>query len=185
MDRPVALIGLPGSGKSTIGKQLARKFHWGFFDSDSLIEEAEGCTVREIFERDGEKRFRELETAAIDDLTQKTNCVISTGGGAILNPSNREVLKSRCTCIYLKSTPEDLIRRLRNDRRRPLLQVADPIAALKELFLTRDPMYSATATLVVETGRPSVHTLVDFISGQLHSPCVSEGIPPNFHSPQK
>jgi shikimate kinase len=170
MDRPVALIGLPGSGKSTIGKQLARKFHWGFFDSDSLIEEAEGCTVREIFERDGEKRFRELETAAIDDLTQKTNCVM---------------LKSRCTCIYLKSTPEDLIRRLRNDRRRPLLQVADPIAALKELFLTRDPMYSATATLVVETGRPSVHTLVDFISGQLHSPCVSEGIPPNFHSPQK
>jgi shikimate kinase len=93
--------------------------------------------------------------------------VLSTGGGAVLRAENRQHLRSRGRVIYLKSHPEELIRRLRHDTNRPLLQVADPMAKLRELFATRDPLYRQTAHFVVETGRPSVATLVNMIVMQL------------------
>ncbi len=163
----ISLIGLPGSGKSTVGRQLARRLQLPFVDSDQAIELRLGCPIREFFEREGEARFREIEAEVIDTLTQQGAGVLSTGGGAVLRAENRQHLRSRGRVIYLKSHPEELIRRLRHDTNRPLLQVADPMAKLRELFATRDPLYRQTAHFVVETGRPSVATLVNMIVMQL------------------
>lgn len=163
----VALIGLPGSGKSTIGRHLARRLAVPFADSDHLIELRLGCTIREFFEREGEERFRDVEQAVIDELTQQPRCVLSTGGGAVLRPANREHLHQRCRVVYLRSSPEEVYRRLRHDRNRPLLQVADPLQRLKDLYAARDGLYRETAHFVIDTGRPSVATLVNMIVMQL------------------
>lgn len=163
----VSLIGLPGSGKSTVGRQLARRLHLPFVDSDHVLEERLGCSIRAYFEREGEERFRDVEQAVLDELTQQASCILSTGGGAVLRPVNRVCLKSRTHVVYLKSSPDELFRRLRHDTNRPLLQVADPLGRLRELYATRDPLYRETAHFVIETGRPSVGTLVNMIVMQL------------------
>jgi shikimate kinase len=163
----VSLIGLPGSGKSTVGRQLARRLHCPFVDSDQVLEERLGCSIRAYFEREGEERFRDMEQAVLDELTQRPYCVLSTGGGAVLRPTNRENLKSRTQVVYLKSSPDELFRRLRHDTNRPLLQVADPLGRLRELYAVRDPLYREVAHFVIETGRPSVGTLVNMIVMQL------------------
>ena len=126
-----------------------------------------GCSIREYFEREGEDRFRDVEQEVIDDLTLKHRGVLSTGGGSVLRPLNREHLRSRTKVVYLKSTPDDLFRRLRHDMNRPLLQVSDPLGRLRDLFVARDPLYRETAHFLLETGRPSVATLVNMIVMQL------------------
>ncbi len=163
----VAFVGLPGSGKSTVGRHLARRLGWPFLDSDQVIEQRIGLSIREFFEREGEQPFRDLEQAVIDELTAGEPCVLSTGGGAVLRAANRDHLRLRSHAIYLHSLPEDVFRRLRHDRNRPLLQVADPLARLRELYALRDPLYRESARLVVETGRPTVPALVHLIAGQL------------------
>jgi shikimate kinase len=163
----VALVGLPGSGKSTVGRQLARRLQLPFQDSDHVIEARLGCSIRDYFEREGESSFRDVEESVLDELTQREDGVLSTGGGAVLRPLNRERLKQRTTVVYLKSNPDELFRRLRHDVNRPLLQVADPLARLRELHTERDPLYREAARFVVETGRPSVGTLVNMILMQL------------------
>lgn len=163
----VALIGLPGSGKSTVGRQLARRFQVPFYDSDRVIEERIGCSIKDFFAREGEDRFRDIEESVLDELTQRGNGVISTGGGAVLRSVNRQYLHSRCQVVYLKSVPEELARRLKNDTSRPLLQVEDPLTRLRDLFAMRDPLYRETAHFTIETGRPSVATLVNMIVMQL------------------
>jgi shikimate kinase len=163
----VSLIGLPGCGKSTVGRQLARRLQTPFFDSDHVIERRVGCTVREFFEREGEDQFRNIEAEVIDELTQQQRGILSTGGGVVLRAENRDNLKSRCKVVYLKSTPDELYRRLRRDMHRPLLQVEDPLKKLHELFSQRDPLYKEVAHFVIETGRPSVLTLVNMIMMQL------------------
>lgn len=163
----LALIGLPGCGKSTIGRQLARRLGVAFVDADHVIEERLGCSIREFFEREGEDRFRDIEQAEIDRLTQGASSVISTGGGVVLRQENRCHLRDRCRVIYLHAHPDDLYRRLRHDRVRPLLQVTDPLARLRDLSAQRDPLYRETAHFVIETGRPSVATLVNMIVMQL------------------
>jgi shikimate kinase len=126
-----------------------------------------GCTVREFFEREGEARFRDIEEQVIDSLTQRQGAVVSTGGGAVLREANRQRLRERTQVIYLKSTPDELFRRLRHDTTRPLLQVADPLARLRTLFAERDPLYRETAHFVLETGRPQVPSLVNMVVMQL------------------
>ena len=163
----IALIGLPGSGKSTVGRHLARGLKLRFIDSDTEIEQRIGGPIRAYFEREGEERFRDLEQEAIDSLTQATSTVLATGGGVVLREANRVALKQRSTVVYLRSKPEDLFRRLRHDSKRPLLQVADPLARLRELYAVRDPLYRETAHYIVETGRPSVPALVNMILMQL------------------
>ena len=163
----IALVGLPGSGKTTVGRQLARRLQLPFIDSDHEIEVRIGCTIREFFEREGETRFRDIEQEVLDTLTKGPSQVLSTGGGAVLREANRKYLRERGRTVYLKSTPEELFRRLRNDANRPLLQVADPLAKLKTLFAERDPLYKQVAHFVLETGRPSVATLVNMIVMQL------------------
>lgn len=163
----ISLIGLPGSGKSTVGRQLARRLSLPFFDSDHVIEQRIGCSIREFFEREGEVLFRDMEQAVLDELTRGVPCVLSTGGGAVLRPENRACLRERGQVIYLRSTPEEVFRRLRHDRNRPLLQVADPLQRLRDLHTVRDPLYRETAHFVVDTGRPSVASLVNMIVMQL------------------
>ncbi|MDP3168322.1 MAG: shikimate kinase [Hydrogenophaga sp.] len=160
-------MGLPGSGKSTVGRQLARRISLPFFDSDHVIEQRLGCSIREFFEREGEERFRDLEASVLDELTAASVCVVSTGGGSVLRSENRERLHQRGSVVYLRSTPEEVFRRLRHDRNRPLLQVADPQQRLKDLYAVRDPLYRQTAHFVIETGRPSVAMLVNMIVMQL------------------
>lgn len=163
----IACVGLPGSGKSTVGRQLARRLGVGFADSDHVIEHRLGCSIREFFEREGESVFRDLEQNILDELTREHVGVLSTGGGAVLRPANRQHLHERCTTVYLHSAPEDVFKRLRHDQNRPLLQVSDPLVRLKELYTLRDPLYRETAHFIIETGRPSVATLVNMILMQL------------------
>lgn len=162
-----SLIGLPGSGKSTVGRQLARRLALPFVDSDHVIEQRLGCPIRQYFEREGEAAFRDVEEAVIDELSLAERGVLSTGGGAVLREANRRHLRERGLVVYLKSSPDDLFRRLRHDRNRPLLQVADPLARLRDLHAIRDPLYRETAHFAIETGRPSVATLVNMIVMQL------------------
>jgi shikimate kinase len=163
----IACVGLPGSGKSTVGRQLARRLQLPFVDSDHAIEERLGCSIRQYFEREGEERFRDVEESVLDALTRQPGGVLSTGGGAVLRQANREHLHAREQVIYLHSSPEEVFRRLRHDQSRPLLQVADPLARLRDLYQARDPLYRETAHFVIETGRPSVATLVNMIIMQL------------------
>jgi shikimate kinase len=163
----ICLVGLPGVGKSTVGRHLARGLKRPFFDSDTEIEREIGCPIREFFEREGEARFRDVEQRVIAGLTARSGCVLATGGGAVLRDANRQALRRAGTVVYLRSTPEDLFRRLRHDTQRPLLQVRDPMRKLRELFAERDPLYRKTAHYIIETGRPSISTLVSMILMQL------------------
>ena len=163
----ISLIGLPGSGKSTVGRQLARRLQLPFVDSDHAIEHRLGCSIREYFEREGEERFRDVEESVLEELSEHHQGVLSTGGGSVLRPKSRENLRNKTQVVYLKSSPDELFRRLRHDINRPLLQVADPLTRLRDLFAERDPLYRETAHFILETGRPSVATLVNMIVMQL------------------
>ena len=169
------LVGLPGSGKSTVGRQLARRLGLAFSDSDHVIEQRIGCSIRSFFEREGEDAFRDIEEQVIAELCAGEPGVIATGGGAVLRPANRERLRAAGHVFYLRSTPEDVFRRVRHDKGRPLLQVDDPLKRLRDLYAKRDPLYRETAHFVIETGRPSVPTLVNMIVMQLE---LSGSLPP-------
>lgn len=132
-----------------------------------MIERRLGCSIREFFEREGEDSFRVYEQEVIAELCREPSGVLSTGGGSVLRAENRACLRQHSSVIYLKAHPDELYRRLRQDIKRPLLQVADPLARLRDLFAVRDPLYTETAHFVVETGRPSVATLVNMIVMQL------------------
>ena len=161
------LVGMPGSGKSTVGRQLSRRLGLPFFDSDHVIEQRLGCTIREYFEREGEAAFREVEEQVLAELAGGAPAVIATGGGAVLRELNRRAMRDGGKVIYLRSSPEELYRRLRHDTQRPLLQVADPMARLRAMHAERDPLYREAAHFHIETGRPSVPTLVNMIVMQL------------------
>ena len=172
----IILVGLPGSGKSTIGRQLGRRLGLPFVDSDHVIEQRLGCSIREFFNREGEERFRDIEEGILDDLTLRHQGVLSTGGGSVLRAINRERLKERGRVVYLRSMPEEVYRRVRHDVNRPLLQVNDPLQRLRNLYEARDPLYRETAHFIIETGRPSVPTLVNMIVMQLELAGFTTGV---------
>ncbi|MCE2915315.1 MAG: shikimate kinase [Rubrivivax sp.] len=166
----VVLVGMPGCGKSTVGRHLARQLGLRFADSDHEIERALGVSVREVFEREGEDAFRDHEErtiASLADDARVRGMVLATGGGAVLRPANRDAMRRAGTVFYLRSTPEELHRRLRNDSHRPLLQVADPLRKLRDLYRDRDPLYRRAAHYVVEAARPSVPSLIGMVLMQL------------------
>ena len=163
----IALVGMPGCGKSTVGRHLARQLGRSFIDADSEIEREIGSAIRPWFERHGEEAFRDVEERVIGVLSAREGLVIATGGGAVLRAANRDALHAHCTVFYLRASAEDLARRLRHDRSRPLLQVADPLRRLRELYRERDPLYRRCAHYVIETPRPSVPALLHMVLMQL------------------
>jgi shikimate kinase len=178
------LIGMPGSGKSTVGRHVARQLGLPFIDSDHVIEQRIGCSIRDYFETQGEPAFRDIEQAVIEEVSHLRGHVVATGGGAVLRDANRHALQHRTTVVYLRATPEDLARRMRHDSRRPLLQGdSDPLRRLRMLFQERDPLYREVAHFVVETGRPSVHSLVNMVLMQLELAGVVP-LPPDSQAPR-
>lgn len=165
--RAVALVGMPGCGKSTVGMQLARRMGLGFCDSDQWIEAQHRMSVREFFAQHGEEAFRDLETRALRELLAAGGVVLATGGGAVLRAENRRVLYTGACVLYLRSTPEQLWRRLRHDTRRPLLQVPNPQQRLRELYAERDALYRECAHFVVNTRGLSLQMLVNRVQMQL------------------
>lgn len=163
----IALVGMPGCGKSTVGRALARRLVLPLLDCDAVIELRLGCTIRQYFEHCGEAAFRDVEQTVIDELTQGPAAILATGGGAVLRPANREHLKARTTVIYLRSSPEQLWRRLKHDTRRPLLQVADPLRRLRDLHAERDPLYRECAHYVLDTHGSSLAMLAGRVLMQL------------------
>ncbi len=175
--RNVFLIGLMGSGKTTIGQLLAKRLGLPFVDSDHVLEQRTGVSVATIFEIEGEASFRAREAAIIDELTQYDGIVLGTGGGAILDPASRAVLSARGTVFYLHSSAETSYERVRRNRDRPLLMVTDPLARLRQLYETRHPLYVSTARFIVESyrDRPSavIAEIIERLS-EVESPPVTQ-----------
>jgi shikimate kinase len=169
--RNLFLVGLMGAGKTTVGRQLARRLGKTFCDTDLEIERRTGVRVALIFEIEGEAGFRAREAQVVEALTALDDIVLATGGGAVLDPANRARLAARGFVIYLHAQPRDLAYRTRHDKSRPLLANADPLARLEELHRVRDPLYREVADLVVETGRQSAGHLVESLLKRLPEGC--------------
>ena len=158
-----------GSGKTTVGKLLAKACELTFYDSDREIEQRTGVKIPLIFELEGEAGFRKREVQIIADLASRKNIVLATGGGAVLMPENRLALAKNGTVIYLCASVNELCHRTKGDRNRPLLQTDDPRARLETLYEQRDPLYREVANMVVETGGQPVSVIVNFIQQTLNS----------------
>jgi shikimate kinase len=154
------LIGPMGAGKSTIGKQLAKDLKLEFYDADQEIEDRTGADIAWIFDVEGEEGFRKREAQVIDELSQMQGIVLATGGGAILNPENRNRLAARGTVVYLQTTVEQQIRRTvsARDKRRPLIQV-EPEDSLKDIMDEREPLYREIADMVIATDGRTVRSV--------------------------
>ncbi len=163
------LVGMMGSGKTTMGRALAKHLGKVFVDSDEEIQQRTGVTIPHIFDVEGEAGFRLRESAAIADLVKRDKLVLATGGGAVLAEQNRAVLRQNGIVIYLKANVHDLWQRTRHDRNRPLLQDGDPHAKLTELFLQRDPLYQQVADIVIHTGKQSAHALMLHLVGEIEA----------------
>lgn len=151
MSQPVFLVGPMGAGKTTIGKLLAQQLGYPFKDSDREIEERTGADIPWIFDVEGEAGFRQREVAVLADLALQGQLVIATGGGIVMREENRECLKSAGIVFYLTASTEQLLERTAKDKRRPLLQVADPESRIRELLSIRDPLYAEVATHIIDT----------------------------------
>ena len=150
------LVGLPGAGKSTLGRQLARRLDKVFVDADTELERKLGVNIPTIFEIEGEATFRDREEAVLAELVARTGIVLATGGGVVIRPANRERLKVNGTVVYLCADPAALWERVRRSRHRPLLNTPDRRARLEELFRERDPFYREVADCVLESDREQI-----------------------------
>lgn len=155
MSQSLILVGPMGAGKSTIGKLLASILNLPFSDSDRVIEEKTGADIPWIFDMEGEEGFRLRETAVLSELLIAEPMVIATGGGIVMRDENRALLKGDGVVVYLTASIAQLVERTYKDKKRPLLQVDDPEAKIRELIAQRDPLYTEVADLVVQTDRRS------------------------------
>ncbi len=169
MQQNIFLVGLMGSGKTTVGRLLAKRLGLKFVDSDHEIEARTGATISWIFEIEGEESFRRREVETIRELTGQNGIVLATGGGAVVHPDNRKHLKSRGTVIYLRASVNNILQRTMHDKSRPLLQTENRRKKLEELAKQREPLYREVADIIVDTGRPNVHAMVQSILAQLAS----------------
>ena len=160
--RSLYLVGMMGSGKTSTGRPLAERLGYGFVDADAVIEQAAGCSIPEIFERDGEEGFRKLESQVLNAISQRHSLVVATGGGVVTQPENWGLLHSGIV-IWLDVVSDQLLQRLKADSTvRPLLQTADPEAALNALLNKRRPLY-AEADLTVVINDEAPETVADGI----------------------
>ena len=164
-----------GSGKSAVGRHLARLLRRPFVDSDREIEERTGVDIPFIFDKEGEAGFRDREEAMLDELTAKPQLVLATGGGAVLREANRRALASRGFVVYLETSLDQQLERTRMSRNRPLLDTPDPAARLAELMETRDPLYREVARMTIRTDGRRVADVAREIRDRLSSsaPAVS------------
>ncbi|MDD3419196.1 MAG: shikimate kinase [Candidatus Gastranaerophilales bacterium] len=158
----IALIGLMGSGKTTIGVLLAKKLGVDFVDIDEKIEQKEKTSITKIFETKGEEYFRQVESTLLQDYGKRQNLVISTGGGAVQKEENLQILKSNCTIIYLKASPNELFSRIKDDTSRPLLQTLNPLLTLEELLKKREKNY-LMADIIINTEAKTTEQILDEI----------------------
>jgi shikimate kinase len=167
----IFLVGLMGAGKTTVGKHLAAELGKTFHDTDHEIERRTGVKISLIFDIEGESGFRAREAQVVDQLTQLSNAVLATGGGAVLATANRAHLAQRGVVVYLHGQPKDLWHRTRYDKSRPLLQGTDPLEKLQALYQQRDPLYREIADLVIDTGRQSARSLLVQLLPRLREQC--------------
>ena len=163
----IFFVGLMGAGKTTIGKLLAKKLKKTFYDTDHEIEKKLGVKVSVIFELEGEEGFRKRETQMIDELTNKKDIILATGGGAVLSEENRRLLKERGKVIYLNAKPQHLAKRMAFDKDRPLLQKGNILETLNNLYQERHPLYLGVSSFVVDTGQQKTQTIINKIEALL------------------
>jgi shikimate kinase len=156
----IYLVGMPGAGKTTVGRLLAKRLQRSFVDSDHEIRNRTGVKIPVIFEVEGEEGFRNRESGVITDLSKQANQIVATGGGMVLRQENRAVLKQTGVVIYIRVTPRILFQRTKHDTNRPLLQVADPMNKLEEMFAQRDPLYREVADIVIHSSGGNINDLV-------------------------
>lgn len=152
-----------GAGKTTIGRQLAKKLTRHFYDSDHEIEQRTGANISLIFEIEGEAGFRKRETQIISELAAMGNIVLSTGGGAVMLEENRQMLKDNGYIIYLKSTPEMLCKRTADDKKRPLLQGQNRLEQIRKILNEREPVYTSFANEIIDTDHLSIKQIIQKI----------------------
>lgn len=177
----IILVGMMGSGKTTVGKLLANLVGKTFIDVDHEIQKRTGVGIPVIFEIEGEAGFRKRESEILRDIVKQQNIVLATGGGAILHPDNRALLRQYGTVIYLCAPVTELRRRTYLDKNRPLLQTGNVHARLLELFTQRDPLYRETAHIVMDSGRQSVRAFVQKLIQKLRQSnqgSTAAGAPP-------
>jgi shikimate kinase len=166
----IFLIGPMGAGKSTIGRTLAKELKLAFFDSDEVIEERAGADISWIYDIEGEEGFRKREQKVIDELTQKNNIVLATGGGVVISPENRNALAARGTVIYLRTSLQQQYERTKRDTKRPMLQTDDIEARLQSLRDEREPFYEELADVSFETDKLTVkavaNNIIKYIYGE-------------------
>ena len=163
----VFLVGPMGSGKTAVGRQLARDLGLDFVDSDAEIERRTGVDITFIFEKEGEPRFREREKAAIAEVIARDNLVLATGGGAVLDPGTRALLAENGIVVYLRTSVSQQLERTQHAKNRPLLMNEDPAAVLERLMEVREPLYEEVADISVDTGGQRVKTVVDKVKSRL------------------
>ena len=163
----VFLVGAMGSGKTSVGRQLARELSMDFIDSDEEIERCTGVDIRFIFEKEGESLFREREKAIISNLTQMENLVLATGGGSILDAKNRQLLNTNGIVVYLETSVKQQLLRTQKSKTRPLLVGKNPEAVLTRLMASRGPLYEQVAHFSVNTGKKRVAVIVNEIKKKL------------------
>ncbi|WP_131777270.1 shikimate kinase AroK [Legionella impletisoli] len=169
--RNIFLIGPMGAGKSTIGRTLAKELKLEFYDTDEVIEERSGADISWIFDVEGEEGFRKREQKVIEELTQKNNIVLATGGGVVMSPENRNALAARGTVIYLKASLQQQFERTKRDTKRPLLQTDDLEQRLETLKEEREPFYEELADVSFETDKLTVkavaNNIIKYIYGEV------------------
>lgn len=165
----VFLVGPMGAGKTTIGRLLAKQLGREFVDSDWYIESQTGADIAWIFAKEGEAGFRARETRAIDELTERKQIVLATGGGAVMSADNREFLHQRGIVVYLNAPVDVQMARTAKDKSRPLLQQPNPRQILQNLYSARDPLYRQVAHIVLPTGHTYPRHMVNQLLQQLES----------------
>ncbi len=163
----IALIGFMGTGKSSVGQLVAAQLHFGFVDTDELIQSRAGKSIPEIFSQSGEKMFRGLEAQLVSDLAQMQRTVISTGGGLAANAANLASLKKHALVVCLWASPEAIWERVRDQAHRPLLQAPDPLGKIRELLQAREPFYRQ-ADALVNTEQRSAKEVAQNVLHQFH-----------------
>ena len=156
MRKNIYLVGLMGAGKSTVGKQLARRLKMDFYDSDRVIVQRTGVPIATIFEIEGEEGFRDRETQVLEELSENEGCVIATGGGSLMRQENVDIIKRNGQLVYLRASAEKLFTRIKHDKVRPLMQTENPLQTLRDLLMAREPTYLSASDIVIRTANQKV-----------------------------